>query len=48
MAGLTQAKASVVFDVSVDRYRRLEYGLSEPTGDEYVRIREVVRKADIS
>ncbi len=47
LAGLTQDRAALALRMSVDRYRRVEQGKCEPTGDEYLAIREVIRKAKV-
>ena len=50
VAGITQAQAARALLIEVDRYRDLEQKKSAaaPTPDELLRIREVIRKADIS
>ena len=47
MAGLTQEEASRALLIALDRYRKIEQGTRKPNGDELLRIREVLRKAEI-
>lgn len=47
VAGLTQERAALSLRMPVDRLRKIEQERMDPTGEEYLSIREVLRKANV-
>ena len=47
LAGLKTNQAAVALLIDPDRYRRIRTGKQTPNGEELLRIREVLRRAEL-
>ena len=47
VAGLKTFQAAMALQMDLDRYRRIRLGKQLPSGEELLRIREVIRRAQV-